>query len=136
MAERNSLVGKVAEKGKKIGKGLGLTKGSAPSAGGAFPLLKIALPSSLSPKCGESVYGIVSDKLKTQQVRLLLDASEIRRVDQEGLRWLYEISALMKGKKLPKVILRKPNRILRDAMILANVMRYFEVIEDVDEKNV
>jgi len=129
MNEQDGSVRKTSQKSGVFR--IGFKKSSDAESRNTVPFLKIALPSNLSPKCGESVYNIVSDKLKTQKVRLLLDASEIRRVDQEGLRWLYEISALMKSRDLPKVVLRKPNRIIRDAMIFSNIMRYFDVIEDV-----
>lgn len=103
-------------------------------AGDAKPIahVKIALPSRLSPKCGESVYNLVLERLKTGKVRLLLDASGIRVIDQEGLRWLYEISALMKRKGMPKVVIREPNRLIRDAMILSNIIGCFEIMERED----
>ena len=98
--------------------------------GKATAYLKIALPARLSSKCGESVYDIVREKLKTREVKLLLDASDIRFVDQEGLRWLYEISVLIKSKNLPKVVLREPNRVIRDAMIFSNIIKCFEIMEN------
>ncbi len=65
-------------------------------------------------------------------MRLVLDASEIRRIEPEGLRWLYEIAAMMKNSNLPKVVIRRPNRIVRDALILSNTMKYFDILEDAD----
>lgn len=94
-------------------------------------ILKIGLPSRLSAKCGESVYNIVLDKLNTQKVNLLLDASDIVRVDQEGLRWLYEVCILLKARKLPKIVIRKPSRTVRDAMIFSNIIKCFDIEEDV-----
>ncbi|MBF0566768.1 MAG: hypothetical protein HQK89_16200 [Nitrospirae bacterium] len=92
-------------------------------------MLKIMLPDKLNAESGKMVYDIVSDKLKQRKTPLLLDGSEVKTIQPEGLGWLLTIVKLIKDAGLPKIIIRRPNRIIRDALLLANMQRMFDTEE-------
>ncbi|MBF0566802.1 MAG: hypothetical protein HQK89_16370, partial [Nitrospirae bacterium] len=50
-------------------------------------------------------------------------------IQPEGLGWLLTIVKLIKDAGLPKIIIRRPNRIIRDTLLLANIQRMFEIEE-------
>jgi anti-anti-sigma regulatory factor len=95
-------------------------------------VMKVALPSCVSSRAIESIFSVVNNRLtKNLEVRLLLDMSDVHQIEQEGLTRLYDLTQLLKSSGAPKIIIRRPNRVIRDALVLSNTMNLFEVWEDV-----
>jgi len=95
------------------------------------PVTKVALPSCVSLQSVETIYSIANERLaKSQGFRLLLDMSAVHQIEQEGLTRLYDLTQLMKSCGVQKIILRRPNRVIRDALILSNTMNLFEIHDD------
>ena len=94
-------------------------------------IIKIALPSCLSSRSVATIFGMADERLgKKQEIRLLLDMSEVNQIEQEGLNRLYDMTQLMKKSGCPKIVIRRPNRAIRDALILSNTLNLFEIWDD------
>jgi anti-anti-sigma regulatory factor len=94
-----------------------------------FPLLKIALPEKLDARNRRRIGIIVLNQIQKERVQLLLDASGIEMIDADGIRWIYQLIEIIRSFKLPKIIIRNPNRVMRDALLLSNTLKYFEIRE-------
>jgi anti-anti-sigma regulatory factor len=92
-------------------------------------LLKIALPEKLDDHNRRKIGIIVLNQIQKEQLRLLFDASRIQMIDGDGIRWMYQLIEIIKSFKLPKIIIRNPNRVMRDALLLSNTLKYFEIRE-------
>ena len=94
-------------------------------------VMKIALPTCVSSRSVETIFCIANDRLtKNHGFRLLLDMSAVHQIEQDGLTRLYDLSQLIKGKGSPKIVIRRPNRVIRDALILSNTINLFEIWDD------
>lgn len=95
-------------------------------------LLKIALPSCVSQLSVESIFTIANERLAQKgKFTLLLDMSGVHQIEQEGLNRLYDMTQLMKSGGSPRIVIRKPSRVVRDALILSNTLNLFEIRDDV-----
>jgi anti-anti-sigma regulatory factor len=103
-----------------------------PSATGpAAPVMKVALPSCVSSRAIDAIFGIANERLaKKEWFRLLLDMSAVHQIEQEGLNRLYDMTQLMKSGGFPKIVIRKPNRVIRDALVLSNTLNLFDIWDD------
>ncbi|MBF0344732.1 MAG: STAS domain-containing protein [Nitrospirae bacterium] len=91
-------------------------------------MLKIALPSRLNLEAAEETANVVRERIKNHKA-VLIDASEVRIIEPEGLDCLLAISGFVRDNRLPKVIIRRPSRVMRDVLILSNTLKLFEIIE-------
>jgi anti-anti-sigma regulatory factor len=95
-------------------------------------VLKIAMPTCISKLSVESIFSIANDRLaQKQNFLLLLDMSGVHQIEQEGLNRLYDMTQLMKSSGSPKIVIRKPSRVVRDALILSNTLNLFEIRDNV-----
>ncbi|MBF0607496.1 MAG: hypothetical protein HQL61_08120 [Magnetococcales bacterium] len=91
-------------------------------------MLKIALPSTLDIEAAEAAYGIVREKIKHRSA-VLIDASEVRVIEPEGLDCLLAISKFVNDNNLPRVIIRKPSRVMKDVLLLSDTLELFDINE-------
>ena len=95
------------------------------------PAMKIAMPNCVSAVSVGTVFDIASARIaEHKKFRLLLDMSSVHQIEQDGLNKLYDLTQLMKSSGSPKIIIRRPNRVIRDALILSNTTSLFEIWED------
>ena len=93
--------------------------------------MKIAMPLCVTSQSMESIFNIVENEThKNNKFKLLLDMSKVHQIEQDGLSRLYELSQLVKKNGSPKIIIRRPNRVILDALILSNTTSLFEIRND------
>ncbi|MBF0537585.1 MAG: hypothetical protein HQL03_04930 [Nitrospirae bacterium] len=90
--------------------------------------MKIALPSKLNAEAASAAASIVRERIKTHS-SVLIDASDVRIIEPDGFDCLLEISRFVRDHKLPKVIIRRPSRVMRDILKLSDTLGLFDITE-------
>lgn len=97
----------------------------------AAKAMKIALPSCVSARSIEAIFAIATVRINENRgFRLLIDMSAVNQIEQDGLTRLYDLTQLAKSRGAQKIIIRSPNRVVLDALILSNTLNLFELRED------
>ncbi|KJU85781.1 hypothetical protein MBAV_002034 [Candidatus Magnetobacterium bavaricum] len=89
-------------------------------------MLKIALPSTLDIEAAEAAYSVVREKINNHSA-VLIDASEVKIIEPEGLDCLLTIARFVSDNMLPKVIIRRPSRLIKNVLALSDSLELFEI---------